>query len=148
MNASRLLLVMVVAYTFLGCQKNGISDLDNILSDLTNTQWQIENVRVKATNNVDSYPKNLNPFEISFQSEGEFGIRGGCNYHYGNYSTGKGNTIKFSDLGPGTYLYCPELIDWELLIVWGLEKASTYKSNGARLAIEDERHVFYFQRVP
>lgn len=148
MNAYRFFLVVITAYFLFGCKKNDLSDLENTLLDLTNTQWRIEKVSDKATNDFSFYPKNLALYGISFQTEGKFTILGGCNYHRGNYSTGNKNIIKFSKLGPGTYLYCPGLHDWEMQIVYGLDNASTYRSDGVRLIIADGNREFHFQRIP
>lgn len=148
MNTYRILLIVIIAYSLFGCRKNDISDLDNTLLDLTNTQWRFEKIVVKASNDANFYPKNLSPFDLSFQPNGELSVTGGCNYRYGSYSTEDQNTIVFSDLGPGTYLYCPELTEWETGIVWGIEEASTYRSDGARLIIANERHDFHFLRIP
>ncbi|SEL63687.1 META domain-containing protein [Parapedobacter koreensis] len=147
MNAYRIFLLVIIACSLFSCEKNGYSDLENTLLDLTNTRWKMEKTIDKKTKDISLYPRQRASYELSFQSEGKLSMQGGCNYHYGNYSTGSNNTIQFSELGPGTYGYC-DIHDWEMQTVYGLENALAYRSDGDRLIITGERVVFHLQRIP
>lgn len=148
MKTRLLLLLGIIAYSFLGCQKEEESEINHTLSDLTNTEWKMEKVTLKANVDVILYPENLDLFGISFLADGEMAIMGGCNYHFGRYSTESKNKIQFSDLGPGTYKFCKDLHDWEMQFIHGLENVLIYRSDGNRLLIISEKNEFNFQRMP
>ncbi|MBK1442301.1 META domain-containing protein [Parapedobacter sp. ISTM3] len=148
MSTYRICLLVIVVCSVFSCEKSDYANLENTLLDLTNTRWKMEKTIDKTTKYISTYPRKPDLYEISFQAEGKLRLQGGCNYHYGSYRIGGNNTIRFSELGPATYLYCEDIHDWEMQTIYGLENASKYRSDGDRLIIEGKRVVFHLQRIP
>ena len=128
-------LVLILTFLTNGCEK--IEDDFDIMS-IISTKWTISSIIDSETNEIVEFPIQLNQFEIYFKLLGIIELPGLCNYSFGKYNLFEDDSIKISNVGQGTKMYCLSKLhmDWENLFIRNLREANSYSIDRNQLIIE------------
>jgi len=118
---------------------------------IPDSQWKL--VRVESlsrilgeTNEVTNYPQDSEPYIIHFKEDFTVAFPLYCNISQGTYLTaGNDGSISFDGFFPCTEMYCGELYDWEMLVVYNLLQSKKYAIKDNTLIIDCEEHRLYFK---
>ncbi len=75
---------------------------------------------------------------VQFRGEGKISGHGGCNRFFGSFRT-TGSAIKIGPLASTRMACPPEIMKLEAVFLAALEKATTYRRDGAILSLRDAR---------
>jgi len=106
-----------------------------ILKDIANVQWQLDNVR-DAANQTD-FPKQP-PVTITLQEDGKVGGRAPVNRYFGHFTLKDNGAIQWEGPGFGATMMAgpPELMDLEQYYFKILNQCD-------RLTVNNERLIFH-----
>ncbi len=138
------IIILFLAGLIISCDK---SEDDFNIESIADTQWKLTRITDKSGVTSD-FPSGIDDFEIVFQENGKIKLFNLCNYSYADYEIADHNSIKISNIGQGTEMYCqPDIrMDWEDLFINSLVLAETYSISKNRLTINcrDSKLTFAF----
>lgn len=133
MKTTKLLSLMMFIIAFFSCNNN--SDLSDIES-LKNTKWKLLKIVNKTTGEQILPPANEEDVKLIFRSNGKINLENLCNFSHAKYQSDN-KTIKFSNLGPSTEMYCEPIHNIEIALISALNNANEYSIANNRLILRD-----------
>ncbi len=119
---------------------------ENKAKQIESSKWKVVKIVDKKSNKEAVLPPNAQSLEMIFRTNRRIKILNGCNFSYGEYMV-NGKSIKFSNLGPSTEMYCGGISDFEDILIKSLLDTNIYYIKSNQLIIKSSRYKTYLEYI-
>ncbi len=143
MRTKLTILLSLLIFGFISCEK---FQSDVKVVSLIDSKWTLTQMIDNSTKKVTDFPSEIDDFEIIFRKNGKIDLPNYCYYSYGTFKIIAPDSLKISNIGPGTEKYClPDIsMEWETKFINGIIASKTYSINNNILTIKSYDNMLLF----